>query len=54
MKYVIIGIIVVIALLVWVLNRRGTSGLGSNGSTDTIEGTTSPHRQQNQGGFGNG
>lgn len=35
MKYVIVGIIIVIALLAWVLNRRGASGLGSG--TETTE-----------------
>lgn len=49
MKYVIVGIIVVIALLVWGLNRRGASGLGSSGSSDTEAGALGQgtHQQQN-------
>jgi hypothetical protein len=52
MKYVIIGIIVVIALLVWVLNRRGSGGL-SQGSPDAAPG----HQHQQlprDGGIGGG
>lgn len=38
MKWIVIGIIVLIALLVWVLHRRGSNGMSVNGSTDTLEG----------------
>ena len=48
MKYVIVGIIIVIAVLAWVLSRRGSSGLGSSGSSDTEAGALGQtHQQQN-------
>lgn len=50
MKYLIVGIIVVIAVLAWVLSRRGSSGVGSSGSTDTIEGALGHHRREGSGG----
>ena len=53
-KYLIIGIIVLIVLLVFVLNRRGTTNLGSNGSTDTTPGALGQqaHRNDTHGGAG--
>ena len=56
MKYLIIGIIVVIALLAWVLSRRGSSGMSSNGSTDSVEGALGQqaHRHGPGSGLGGG
>jgi hypothetical protein len=56
MKYVIIGIIVVIALLAFVLSRRGSTGLGQNGSTDTTAGALGQTRRDSgsAGGLGGG
>lgn len=52
MKYLIIGIVVLIALLVFVLNRRGTTNLGSNGSTDTEAGALGQQTHHNHPGSG--
>lgn len=38
MKFVI-AIVIIIALLALYLQRRGASGVGKNGSTDTVEGS---------------
>ena len=35
MKYIVIGIVLIIALLAWFLSRRGSSGLGDHNSADT-------------------
>ncbi|MFW5472463.1 hypothetical protein ACOCJ5_04060 [Knoellia sp. CPCC 206450] len=52
MKYLIVGIIIVIALLVIVLNRRGATNLGSNGSTDTEAGALGQQTHHNHPGSG--
>lgn len=57
MKYLVIGLIVVIALLVWALNRRGQSGLGPKGSSDTPAGALGQQHREGPGGgpgFGGG
>ncbi|KGN38344.1 hypothetical protein [Knoellia subterranea] len=38
MWWIVIGLVVVIALLVWWLDRRGSTGMSQNGSTDTVAG----------------
>ena len=50
--WLIIGFIVVVALLAWVLQRRGSSGLSSNGSTDSTPGAlgSQVHRDPSSGG----
>ena len=50
MKYVIVGIIIVIAVLAWVLSRRGSGGVGTNASTDTIEGALGQQHREGPGG----
>lgn len=52
MKYVIVGIVVVIAILAWYLSRRGSSG-PTQGSPDAAPGH---HHQQlpRDGGIGGG
>ena len=55
MKYVIVGIIIVIAVLAWVLSRRGSSGLGSSGSSDSESGALGQAlRNEGPGGAGSG
>jgi len=54
MKY-IIGIIVVIAILAWILNRRGSGGLG--GGTETTDKALGQSHREGPGagqGFGGG
>lgn len=48
MKYILL-IIIVIAVLAYILNRRGSSGLGSNGSTDTVAGALGQQAHRNDG-----
>jgi len=52
-KYVIV-LLIVIAALAWWLNRRGSSGLGSNGSVDSVPGALGQqaHRNDTHGGAG--
>lgn len=53
MKYLIV-LLIVIAALAWWLNRRGSSGLSSGGSTDSVPGALGQqaHRNDAQGGPG--
>lgn len=53
MKF-IIGIVVVIAILAYVLSRRGSGGLGSSGSSDTEAGALGQQAHQQQNHFGPG
>jgi hypothetical protein len=48
--WLVIGFIVLVALLAWGLNRRGTSGLGSSPSRDTVEGSLGASRHEGYGG----
>lgn len=45
-----IGFAAVVALLAWVLNRRGTTGLDSSPSRDTVEGALGSTRSEGYGG----
>lgn len=51
MKYLII-LVFIIAVLAYILNRRGSTGMSKNGSTDTVEGSLGQgaHRQGPGGG----
>ena len=49
MKF-LIALIVIIAVLAFILSRRGSSGLGSNGSTDSVEGSLGHTRRDGPGG----
>ena len=48
--WLIIGFVVVVALLAWVLNRRGTTGLSGSPSRDTVEGSLGSTRHEGYGG----
>lgn len=50
MWQLIIGFVVVVALLAWVLNRRGSTGRGSSPSRDTVEGAFGSTRSEGHGG----
>lgn len=54
MKWFIV-LLLVIAALAWWLNRRGSTGMSSNGSTDTVAGSLGQNvhnDRQGGGGFG--
>ncbi|CAN7175786.1 hypothetical protein [Knoellia sp. LjRoot47] len=52
MWQLIVGFVVVIAVLAFVLNRRGNSGLHSKGSTDTEAGSLGQAMRHNHPGSG--
>lgn len=51
MKFLIV-LIIIIAALAYILNRRGSTGMSKNGSTDSVEGALGQgaHRQGPGGG----
>ncbi|KGN38345.1 hypothetical protein [Knoellia subterranea] len=55
MKWLIVFVLV-IAALAWWLNRRGSTGISQNGSTDTTAGALGSHvhRDNNGAGMGGG
>lgn len=53
MKYLIV-LLIVIAALAWWLNRRGSTGMSQNGSTDTTAGGLGGHAHRDNNGAGMG
>lgn len=53
MKY-LIGIIVVIGILAYLLHRRGATGLGGSGDTETVEKSLGQSHRPGAGGPGGG
>ena len=53
MKF-LIGIVVVIAILAYILYRRGSGGLGSSGSSDTEAGALAQQTHQGPSNWGTG
>ncbi|GGB74323.1 hypothetical protein N798_05530 [Knoellia flava TL1] len=50
MWQLIVGFVVVVALLAWVLHRRGNSGLSGSPARDSVEGSLGSSRHEGYGG----